>query len=224
MQVKARLQAKEANNVLFDIQAIDKTSQRLPPEEYSRVVAEPNLSKTKKLAGLLPVFVGMEMVLQKTLLPPKYVTGTVGNVVGLELDPNESPIPDRPSIWQAGCLLLRYMPKYVCLQIVDSKDSFLVRSNGGISHPDEEICRDVIAIEPDFRTWSYRTSDASLEVSVDRRQLPLLLHKMSTLHGIQGKTADPGMCAHWKFPKNLSPEALWLAHCVILSRPGVSET
>jgi hypothetical protein len=219
MQVKARLQAKQANKVLFYIQAIDKTSQRLPPEEYSRVVAEPNLSKTKKLAGLLPVFVGMEMILQKTLLPPMYVTGTVGKVVGFELDPNEPSIRDRPSIAQAGCVLLRYMPKYIYLHIDDSKDSFLVRSNGGISHPDEEIWRGVIAIEPDSRTWSYRTSDGSLEVSVDRRQFPLLLHKMSTLHGIQGKTADPGMCAHWKFPKSLSPEALWLAHYVILSRP-----
>ena len=47
----------------------------------------------------------------------------------------------------------------------------------------------------------------------------MLPDKISTLHGIQGKTADPGLAAHWKFPKNLSPEALWLAHYVILSRP-----
>ena len=58
-----------------------------------------------------------------------------------------------------------------------------------------------------------------LKVAVTRRQIPLLPDKISTLHGVQGKTADPGLAAHWKFPKNLSPEALWLAHYVILSRP-----
>ena len=47
----------------------------------------------------------------------------------------------------------------------------------------------------------------------------MLPDKISTLHGIQCKTADPGLAAHWKFPKNLSPEALWLTHYVILSRP-----
>ena len=51
------------------------------------------------------------------------------------------------------------------------------------------------------------------------KSFPVLPDKISTLHGIQGKTADPGLAAHWKFPKNLSPEALWLAHYVILSRP-----
>ena len=33
------------------------------------------------------------------------------------------------------------------------------------------------------------------------------------------KTAETGVCAHWKLPKRLGPEALWLAHYVILSRP-----
>ena len=61
--------------------------------------------------------------------------------------------------------------------------------------------------------------DPGLKVAVARTQIPLLPDKISTLHGIQGKTADPGLAAHWKFPKNLSPEALWLAHYVILSRP-----
>ena len=40
-----------------------------------------------------------------------------------------------------------------------------------------------------------------VSVYVSRRQIPLLPDEISTLHGIQGKTADPGMCAHWKFPK-----------------------
>ena len=39
------------------------------------------------------------------------------------------------------------------------------------------------------------------------------------LHGVQGKTADPGFIAHWTFPVGLSNESRWLAYYVSLSRP-----
>ena len=54
---------------------------------------------------------------------------------------------------------------------------------------------------------------------VQRWQIPLLPRKQRTLHGVQGRTADPGMVAYWRFPKKLSKESLWLAHYVIPSRP-----
>ena len=56
-------------------------------------------------------------------------------------------------------------------------------------------------------------------VSVARTQLPLLPRKHCTLHGVQGKTADPGFIAHWSFPARLSKESVWLAYYVSLSRP-----
>ena len=37
--------------------------------------------------------------------------------------------------------------------------------------------------------------------------------------GMQGKTADPGLIAHWTFPAGLSAQSIWLAYYVILSRP-----
>ena len=36
---------------------------------------------------------------------------------------------------------------------------------------------------------------------------------------MQGKTAEPGLIAHWTFPPALSKESIWLAYYVILSRP-----
>ena len=39
------------------------------------------------------------------------------------------------------------------------------------------------------------------------------------MHGVQGKTADPGFIAHWAFPVGLSAESRWLAYYVSLSRP-----
>ena len=39
------------------------------------------------------------------------------------------------------------------------------------------------------------------------------------MHGMQGKTAEPGLIAHWTFPGGLSKQSVWLANNVILSRP-----
>jgi hypothetical protein len=56
-------------------------------------------------------------------------------------------------------------------------------------------------------------------VSVSRTQMPLLPRKQCSLHGIQGKTADPGFIGHWSFPAGLSKQSIWLAYYVSLSRP-----
>ena len=52
-----------------------------------------------------------------------------------------------------------------------------------------------------------------------RTQVPLLPQKQCTLHAVQGKTAEPGFIAHWKFPKGLKRDSIWLAYYVSLSRP-----
>ena len=43
--------------------------------------------------------------------------------------------------------------------------------------------------------------------------------KQCMLHGVQGKTADPGFIVHWTYPHALSKESKWLAYYVSLSRP-----
>ena len=58
-----------------------------------------------------------------------------------------------------------------------------------------------------------------LSVSVSRTQLTVLARKQGTLHGVQGKTADPGFIVHWTFPPGLKKESIWLAYYVSLSRP-----
>jgi hypothetical protein len=214
MQTKARLRAKQAGKILYYIQAVDKVSQHVHSHEFPKIIAEPNLSRTKKLAGILPAFIGMDMTMQGSLLPPQYVTGTVGKLIGIELHPDEPKISGRQSVKETGCVLLTYMPKCFYLEVPDTADGFLRSDNADAP----QLGADVIAIQPDSRTWTHCTEDG-LKVAVTRRQIPLLPDKISTLHGIQGKTADPGLAAHWKFPKNLPPEALWLAHYVILSRP-----
>ena len=40
----------------------------------------------------------------------------------------------------------------------------------------------------------------------------VLLRKQGTLHGVQGKTADPGFIVHWTFPPGLKKPSIWLAY------------
>ena len=77
----------------------------------------------------------------------------------------------------------------------------------------------ILAVQPVSRPWKFQTKSKETTVWVSRTQLPLLPQKQCTLHGVQGKTADPGFIANWAFPKNLSKESIWLAYYVSLSRP-----
>ena len=55
--------------------------------------------------------------------------------------------------------------------------------------------------------------------SHQRRQLPWTIKTASTLHTLQGATAQPGLIFHWRFPRFFSEELRWLATYVVLSRP-----
>jgi len=84
--------------------------------------------------------------------------------------------------------------------------------------------RGVIAVEPVTRTWRWdggapkRPGEANRTMAVQRRQIPLLPERQGTLHSVQGRTTEPGLIAHWSFPKKLGKESLWLATYVLLSR------
>ncbi len=64
--------------------------------------AQPNISTSAKLPDILPVYVGMEMILTESYLPPRIVRGAPVEVVDIELHPKE-PVRDRPSIATLGC-------------------------------------------------------------------------------------------------------------------------
>ena len=153
--------------------------------------AEPNISTTAKFPGILPVFVGMEMILTDSLLPPKYVRGTPCVVVGLEPHPQEPAIESRESIASEGCVVLRYLPKAVNVKVKGNKD---VHLQGG-SATDMDL-EGVLAITPRPRPWKFLSSSGTNAVPVTRSQIPLLPQKQCTLHGVQGKTAEPGFIAH----------------------------
>ena len=214
MHTQTRLDAHDAGKILFYIPAVDRPAVRCDRKEFDAMRAEPNISTTAKFPGLLPVFVGMEMILTDSVLPPKYVRGTACVVVGLEPHPQEPAIEGRASIASDGCVVLRYLPKAVYVKIKGSKDVHLQSS----SYADVDL-EGVLAIPPQSRPWKFQPSTGSNTVPVTRSQIPLLPQKQCTLHGVQGKTADPGFIAHWTYPAKLSKVSIWLATYVSLSRP-----
>ena len=90
---------------------------------------------------------------------------------------------------------------------------------GRASLPAGPDLRGVLAITPQARPWKVRPAAGGPAIAVSRTQLTVLPRKQGTLHGVQGKTADPGFIVHWTFPPGLKKEATWLAYYVSLSRP-----
>ena len=101
-------------------------------------------------------------------------------------------------------------------------------------HASSAACRDCkqcdfragsVAIEPQLSRGSFPVEiedpngNDKYTVQVQRRQLPMTITTASTLHTLQGVTAEPGLIFHWKFPNNYPEEQRWLATYVALSRP-----
>ena len=81
-------------------------------------------------------------------------------------------------------------------------------------------------MEPQLSRGSFRvevkdrkpSGERTFELRVQRRQLPITIKKASTLHTLQGITANPGMIFHWRYPSFFKEELRWLATYVVLSR------
>ena len=119
-------------------------------------------------------------------------------------------------------MVLHYMPKAVYVKIDDSDEVFLKaapKTSGSASQPAGPDLRGVLAITPQARPWKFKPAAGGPAIPVSRTQLPALPKKLCTLHGVQGKPADPGFIVHWAFPAGLRKESLWLAYYVSLSRP-----
>ena len=152
--------------------------------QFDETWARPDASDTAKLMGLLPWRIGMEMILVESLLPPRYVRGAACKAVGIELRPDEPSIEGRESIATQGCVLLRYMPKCIYVQVEDSTQTFLQASSPGAPPPGVADLRGVLAITPATRSWQLVPSSSGARVQVARTQIPFLPRKQCALRGI----------------------------------------
>ena len=120
------------------------------------------------------------------------------DVVDIELHPMEPPIQGRAPIASHGCVILHYMPKHLYVRVKNC-DSFFLISKASASQPGVADLKGVIAVSAQSRSWRSKNEAMKEPVSFSRTQMPLLPRKQCTLHGVQGKTADPGFIAHWSF-------------------------
>ena len=218
MHAQTKADAKSANATLFYIQAVDKPSVQFDESDFLELRGHSNVSSSARLVTVLPLFIGMNIVLSESLLPPKFVRGTAATVVGIQPQEDEPDAFTRASVTHSHCVVLKRMPRCVFVKIPDCDEIFL--DNGSFTGDS----RGVLAIVPVRRKWKFKPKSYKTAVDIVRTQIPLLPRNQVTLHGMQGKTADPGYIAHWSFPQNLKPAQLWLAHYVHLSRPRSFET
>ena len=92
MRVHARLHAKAAGKILLYIPSIDVATGRMNKADFDEIPAMLNIATSAKFLGTLVVFVGIEVILSESFLPPRILRGTLVTVVGIELRPLELPV------------------------------------------------------------------------------------------------------------------------------------
>jgi len=186
---------------------------------------ENNMTLTQKLMSLLPIHIGQRVRLTRTILPPDLAAEREGEVVGIELRPGTQ------TFTTAAVTVLHTIPEAVHVKFDDLKKRFLppracsMHVLVGACEECEncEFFEGVVAVMPETVSWRMQLGSKSASakqgfLSVKRTQFPLAPSSSKTIHGLQGTTADPGLIAHFLFPRSLSKNNLWLAIYVLLSR------
>ena len=126
MQYRAARDARRARQMLVLLQAIDVAKkERLQERHYRRALQVLNMTKTGKLMGMLPLFIGMRVrFTAKLSAKRKIVQDAVGVVIGIEFHSNG--FAAHGSDWRdnvddparkSGRVRLKYMPKAVHVRV-----------------------------------------------------------------------------------------------------------
>ena len=190
------------------------------------------MNNTGRLPSIGLVHLGMTIRLTNTVETPEAVTDSTGEVVGIDVDPDEPSAATEHTSAIEGIRILHKLPTVtvklhgVCTEFLPPVPCTLHAATGA--------CRDCkscdfragcIAVEPQLSRRSFPVevqdpgANFAYTIQVQRRQLPMTIKTASTINTLQGATADPGLIFHWKFPRCFSQELRWLATYVALSRP-----
>ena len=132
----------------------------------------------------------------------------------------------------ASVVVLNHQPLCVYFKLDDCETEFLpprpcsLHSVSGADRacPDCAFYPGIVAVKPlgNKKAWSIDINSlgesGARQAKVIRKQIPLTTVKASTLHVLQGTTADPGLIFHWVFPRLFRRDLRWLAIYVALSR------
>ena len=184
----------------------------------------PNLSATKKLPGMVWCHREMRIRFTKSVIAPYVVQDTCGYIKYMELHPTDQENL-RSHASPPAEFHLQYAP-ILYVQVDGLKHEFLPPTpceshrNAGYNNECQQCQQHpgLVRIKADTVTWRYTDQDENYATPVARTQLPIMPEKACPLYGLQGTTADPGLCAHWNLPRRMDKDDKWLVVYVILSR------
>ena len=237
--IRSRLSAEQAAATLYFIPAQDYVLNRPGnPRLTNAYLAEqiacvPNMNNTGRLPSIAMIHVGMKVRLTNTVEQPEAVTDSTAVVVGIDLHPDDALVATEHESLPLATVVLRKLPLAVILRLDEVTTEFLppcpcdqhAHTGADRTCPQCDFRPGQFAVEPQLSHGSFPVdipdpkSDSMYTLRVQRRQLPITIRAASTLHTLQGATADPGLIFHWKFPRFFSEESRWLATYVALSRP-----
>ena len=246
--MRSTLSARAAKATLFIVQAEDQIMNPWPTLRKDQVrqsvgeqlLRHPNMNKTGRMPGFAMFHVGMRARLTQSVEPPEAVVDAVCEVKGLDFHPPEPrshrrcafPEPGAGGATEPAVVILKYHPLCVYVKLDDCDTEFLPPlpcSLHNLSGADRACpaCKcypGIVALKPlrNKKPWAIdvhcSTEAGARQVKVVRTQVPLTTVKASTLHVLQGATADPGLIFYWIFPRLLRRDMRWLAIYVALSR------
>ncbi|CAK9066078.1 unnamed protein product, partial [Durusdinium trenchii] len=143
-QLRAVLEAEDAGERLYFVQAIDKPTgdATLSSAQVSAALQCLNMTKTGYLIGMCPLFLGMEVRIS-CILPEPLLTRELPCIVRrIELHPKEPPTPPG-----AACVVLQYQPLGVLVEVADS-------DYGQFQVPGDDVRKGHFYVRPVFNKQS----------------------------------------------------------------------
>ena len=143
-QLRAVLEAEDAGERLYFVQAIDKPTgdAALSSAQVSAALQHLNMTKTGYLIGMCPLFLGMEVRISR-ILPEPLLTRELPCIVRrIELHPKEPPTPPG-----AACVVLQYQPLGVLVEVADS-------DYGQFQVPGDDVPKGHFYVRPVFNKQS----------------------------------------------------------------------
>lgn len=199
---------------------------------YEKLLQVPSLTATKRLPGWVCFHQDMQVRITMNVLAPYVVQDSTGKIQHIAFLPNDEralsgvPPPAEYKVQYVPTLYIQldevtheFLPPVPCQ---DHKDMGHIdiehRANIYDTCPNCQRFPGLLQLRPKKATWYYTDDKEKYASSVDRVQLPIMPVQACPLYGLQGTTADPGLCAHWAMPRNMDADLKWLLVYVMLSR------
>ena len=226
------MSAQQAQQVLFDCQAVDVTPQIVGTrpddvEVYDRMLAVPSVAQTKRLLGWVALHLHMRVRLTTQVLPPWAVQDATGVVVEIDFAQLDRPrIASGSENRLPAEMVLQELPHGVYVKMDKCSREFLP-PRVCAEHKVTGFCKDCshcrafegwVLVQPLSRKWTFSDPVSKVTFQVQRTQLPLMPEAACPLYSLQGATCDPGLIAHFTMPRRADDDIKWLIVYVMLSR------